>query len=599
MKITMSSKEIQQGEKISMTDMDTKQNCFMSTLARLKESSNDAVVSADFTDPYMIYMHVDRPVQEDFTNVLKKSNESNEAELILLCGSVGDGKSHILSYCRHLYPDIMNQFYVHNDSTASLYSDKPASYTLFEILEEFSDEKIDSSKQKTIIAINLGTLNNFLEADVQNRFKRLKKYVQEIGILDGQKKVCEETRHFHSVNFADYHLYELTNAGPTSDYLLKLLKKITSEDVNNVYYQGYCECCATCETAKVCPVKANFDLLSNELIQKGIAQVIIENIVKNKMLISTRKLLNFIYEIIVDERVLDVGSFAPRKQPQKINTIEYINALLPNMLFGRTNASEVFKSISINDPMKIRNEDVDSFFVEYENTQDVFKIFTGDLYEYEYLLEKFIDKDISEPSMYTVKSALRQLYIRLCWLTNKRTDLLPEDEDYKEYMAALYAWNRGDVHALKSVCVNIGRALMAWNGQANKGEMQLNVGNNQSQYHLFQNIELKPNYLSFVKKQDEVLSAFKDELVLRFDSSGISLDLEIDYALFSLLKKVTKGYVPNSSDKKMNIKCVEFIKRISQGGSKMDKVFIRDLSQKQIKEYLLTFDGIDYSFEVN
>ena len=91
----MSSKEIQQGEKISMTDMDTKQNCFMSTLARLKESSNDAVVSADFTDPYMIYMHVDRPVQEDFTNVLKKANESNEAELILLCGSVGDGKSHI------------------------------------------------------------------------------------------------------------------------------------------------------------------------------------------------------------------------------------------------------------------------------------------------------------------------------------------------------------------------------------------------------------------------------------------------------------------------------------------------------------------------
>jgi len=78
---------------------------------------------------------------------------------------------------------MMKQFYVHNDSTASLYSDKPASYTLFEILDDFSDEKIDSSNQKTIIAINLGTLNNFLEADIHNRFNRLKKYVQEIGIL--------------------------------------------------------------------------------------------------------------------------------------------------------------------------------------------------------------------------------------------------------------------------------------------------------------------------------------------------------------------------------------------------------------------------------
>lgn len=583
-----------------MADMDTEQKCFMSTLARLKESSNDAVVSADFTDPYMIYMHVDRPVQEEFTTVLKEANESNEAELILLCGSVGDGKSHILSYCRSLYPEMMKQFYVHNDSTASLYSDKPASYTLFEILDDFSDEKIDSSNQKTIIAINLGTLNNFLEADIHNRFNRLKKYVQEIGILDGQKKTCDKTQHFHSVNFADYHLYELTNEGPTSEYLLKLLKKITSKDEDNVYYQGYCECCAQCEAAKVCPVKANFDLLSNELIQRGIAKVIIESIVKNKALISTRKLLNFIYEIIVDERVLDIGSFAPRKQPQKMKTIEYLNALLPNMLFGRPNASEVFRSISINDPMKIRNENVDSFFVEYENTPDVIYLFDGDLYEYKYLLEKIIDKDLSEPSMYTVKNTLRQLYIRLCWITNKRTDLLPEDKDFEEYVAALYAWNRGDAHALKSVCVNVGRALMAWNGQANKGEMQLNVGNNQSQYHLFQTIELKPNFSSYVKKQDEVLIAFKDELVLRFDSAkGISLDLEIDYALFSLLKKVTKGYVPNSSDKKMNIKCVEFIKRISQGGTKMDKVFIRDMSQKQIKEYLLTFDGIDYSFEVN
>ena len=583
-----------------MVDMDTKQKCFMSTLARLKESSNDAVVSADFTDPYMIYMHVDRPVQEEFITVLKEASESSEAELILLCGSVGDGKSHILSYCRSLYPEMMKQFYVHNDSTASLYSDKPASYTLFEILEDFSDEKIDSSNQKTIIAINLGTLNNFLEADIDNRFNRLKKYVQEIGILDGQKKTSGEMNHFHSVNFADYHLYELTNEGPTSDYVLKLLKKITSKDEKNVYYQGYCECCDQCESAKVCPVKANFDLISNELIQKGIAKVIIESIVKNKALISTRKLLNFIYEIIVDERVLDIGSFAPKKQPQKMKTIEYLNALLPNMLFGRSSASEVFKNISINDPMKIRNENVDSFFVEYENTQDVFYLFDGDLYEYKYLLEKIIDKDISEPSMYAVKNALRQLYIRLCWITNKRTDLLPEDKDFEEYVAALYAWNRGDVHAMKNVCVNVGRALMAWNGQANKGEMQLNVGNNQSQYHLFQTIELKPNFSGFVKKQDEVLIAFKDELVLRFDSAkGISLDLEIDCALFSLLKKVGKGYVPNSSDKKMNIKCVEFIKRISQGGTKMDKVFIRDMSQKQIKEYLLTFDGIDYSFEVN
>ena len=108
------------------------QNCFVNTLSRLRESSKDAVVSADSSveDPYAMYMHVDRPVQEKFVSILKETFESKEAELILLCGSVGDGKSHMLSYCKAVYPEMMETFYVHNDSTASLYIDKPAAYTL-------------------------------------------------------------------------------------------------------------------------------------------------------------------------------------------------------------------------------------------------------------------------------------------------------------------------------------------------------------------------------------------------------------------------------------------------------------------------------------
>ena len=72
------------------------QSCFISTLARLRESSKDAVVSADasFTDPYTLYMHVDRPVQDKCVSILEETYETDHAELILLCGSVGDGKSH-------------------------------------------------------------------------------------------------------------------------------------------------------------------------------------------------------------------------------------------------------------------------------------------------------------------------------------------------------------------------------------------------------------------------------------------------------------------------------------------------------------------------
>lgn len=165
-----------------------KQECFVNTLSRLRESSKTAVVSANFSDPYTMYMHVNRPVQEKFVSVLKNTYNTNHSELILLCGSVGDGKSHMLSYCKQTYPEMMESFYVHNDSTASLYIDKPASYTLMKIMDAFTDKNIETSNSKVILAINLGTLSNFLEADTENNFLLLKEYIDRAGILDDKQE---------------------------------------------------------------------------------------------------------------------------------------------------------------------------------------------------------------------------------------------------------------------------------------------------------------------------------------------------------------------------------------------------------------------------
>lgn len=58
------------------------QTCFVSTLARLRVSSKDAVVSADANtvDPYTRYMHVERPVQEEFVSIVNKAAETDHAE---------------------------------------------------------------------------------------------------------------------------------------------------------------------------------------------------------------------------------------------------------------------------------------------------------------------------------------------------------------------------------------------------------------------------------------------------------------------------------------------------------------------------------------
>lgn len=578
------------------------QKCFVSTLSRLRESSKDAVVSADLSsvDPYTLYMHVERPVQDKFVSILKETYNSDDAELILLCGSVGDGKSHMLSYCKYKYPEMMEKFYVHNDSTASLYIDKPATYTLRQIMDDFADDKISESKSKVILAINLGTLSNFLEADEEGRFSKLKEYVDATGILDETIANVETNRNFHSVNFADYHLYELERDDITSKYICGILNKITAPVDGNVFFEEYSNNCLHCDAKDSCSVCFNYQLLSDERIQQGIVRAVVESIVKNKLIISTRTLLNMIYEIVVDERFWNRGSLEPRKIPQKMTSINYCEALLPNTLFGKRNCSEILDAMSLVDPMQIRNEKIDDFFVYYENSEDIIAIFEENLPDYLFLLKRLKKLNFSDKSTHPVKEEILKTFVRICWLSEARSDLLPRDKDYEEYMRALYFWNTGNHLELKKVYNVVEKGILAWNGKVNQDEMQLPIGSKKTYFHLVQKIEIKKKIDNLPNQAQGELYSFRDELSLKYKYAGsCEAELDVDFSLYKLLKRILNGYVPSINDKRVNVKCVEFINKISQGGTKMEKLYIRDQSQKIAREYRLSYDeDYGYSFEV-
>lgn len=582
-------------------DNSNNQECFISTFSRLRESSKDAVVSAEFSDAYTMYMHIDRPVQDAFVSVLKKAAESEKAALILLCGSVGEGKSHMLSYCREKYPEMMEKFYIHNDSTASLYIDKPASYTLMKLMEAFADENIKTSKKKVILAINLGTLNNFLEADREGKFSKLREYVEQAGILNEEVGSCQGNEYFYSVNFADYHLYELTSDGPRSAYITGLLNKITQKKPENIFYQAYCECCENCSAYHCCPIRINYDLLSDDRVQEGIVDALIECIVKSKLLISTRSLLNFIYEIVVDERFFARGSLEPRKLPLKMTSLQYCHSLLPNMMFERKDSSEILNAMKSIDPLRIRNEKIDNFFVYYENADDIIHIFRKDLSSYTECIEKLKDMDFSFSSAHLLKEQLLHLFIRLCRLSGSRKDLLGDNTDYIEYMKALYCWNTGNARGLKNIYSMVGSAALMWNGRAEKNEMQLPVGNKKSVCHLLQRIEIKQVTDNLQHLEPGILYSFRDELRLKYQvkNQQVAGELDVDFALYELLKRILKGYVPSVNDKRVNVKCTEFVKRIARGGSRMEGVIIRDFSHRENEEYKLQYDEDFecYSFE--
>ena len=132
-------------------------------------------------------------------------------------------------------------------------------------------------------------------------------------------------------------------------------------------------------------------------------------------------------------------------------------------------------------------------------------------------------------------------------------------------------------------------------------EMQLFPGNKKVGYHLVQKIHISPVFNNLPSYDNEILCSFRDELKLRYkDSNNNVAELDLDFVLYILLKKVLKGYVPSMNDKRVNMKCVEFVNKISQGGSKMSQLYIRELSQKAPQDYMISYDeDLGYSFEVN
>ena len=165
---------------------------FVEQLARLRKLSAESVDNTNAFDEFKEYIHVERPVERELRNLLRKLNKTPQKRLVLLCGSAGDGKSHLLSYLKNVDSEkLLEDYELYNDATESSAPNLTSIDTLAEKLQDYDDEHylIDNGK-KMILAINLGTLSNFIESEKGKRFSALKQYVDGNDIFDGFADEC-------------------------------------------------------------------------------------------------------------------------------------------------------------------------------------------------------------------------------------------------------------------------------------------------------------------------------------------------------------------------------------------------------------------------
>lgn len=583
----------------SIFDGQPDKKCIIQQLSKLKESSKEAVENLGEFSPFKNYMHIVRDTQKSLEDLIIKSHKSDKAELILVCGSVGDGKSHVISYCKNKYKDIMQGFHLHNDATESLEPNKTSMDTLNEVLDEFSDEKIETSKKKLILAINLGTLTNFIDSQYGERFKKLREFVEEKKILENSIEDSEfdENSSFQYVNFSDYHLFTLKNGKVSSEYIKSMIQRITRSHENagienNIFYESYAKNCSKCENSECCPIKANFELLSQDNVQDSIVDLLVQCVVKNKIIISTRALLNFMYELIVPRAYVDVNSPTFKSEIRKLNNKDYIKSLMPNIIFNHKELSFIFESLNTIDPLNIRNEEVDDFIIDFNNSSNIMEYFKDNIDFPRNYLTKVKDIDFNETQDKNIRYELLRLFIRSYYMCSKGELFSLRDEDYNDYMNALFYWNRGDKLKLKKVYNNVKEGIINWNGDAEKDHINIFLGKNQLKYKVSERIDIKADLTNLPNNDEDDLKKFIGTLKLKYkaNNSNQSYEIDVDYKLYKLLVQVNKGYRPNKKDKNYFINFIEFINKVVETGSQNEEIIFMEKNREENKKFKLEFD---------
>ena len=539
-------------------------NCeLVNQLNRLRKSSSDSIDAISRFDDFKKYMHVSRRVEQDLIDILNKVNSGEKKTLVLLCGSAGDGKSHLLSFLKN-EEKLLDNYIVYNDATESSSPSKTAIDTLAEALQDFTDENVDLPGKNFILAINLGVLSNFIESKYGNSFKKLHEYVITSNILTNQLNVkkYDANSSFQHVSFSDYHMYTLTEKGAVSDYLEQILEKVFSVHVNNPFYCSYEKYCRSCPISERCPVKHNFEFLMEEKIQKFIVYTLVEVVVKDKEILTTREIFNYIYDIVVPQK-FNSTKIAQASTNMDLFLKEYIKGITPVLMYEYNDMSALLNHVKQYDPLLNRSEETDEtaifYYVSSDIENEIVKVMTGISYGKVFCQKLSIDR-INDDKV--LKAQLYNIIVRINAMQHERNDT----NVFSSFLKNLYYYNAGKIKKFGELYNLVEEAIFQWCG----GEARDNIcySDLRNGVALYERIEFEPHLKNIPEdKKVEELQRFLPFITIEYENKESIISLDIDYSLYELIYKLASGYIQTADDRNNHADFISFIRKMIKTGS--------------------------------
>lgn len=572
---------------------------FISELSKLRKLSAESVENTASFDVFKKYLHVLRPVESELRTLLSKVNSVNKKTLILLCGSAGDGKSHLISYLRNADSEhLLDAFELYNDATESSAPLLTAIDTLAEKLAPFNDDNyMKDDGFKMILAINLGTLNNFIESEKGQAFSALKKYVDvnEVFSTYIRPNIYQESSVFQYVSFSDYQVFTLREEGVGTEYLEELFEKVFRHDEENPFYRAYIEN-ASCTLCQRCPVRHNFEFMSSPTHQKSIIKKIIEVIVKDKAIVSTREILNLLYDILVHPD-FDYNAMCKVATSETKYLTKYIQCTTPMLLYEFDDISPLINAIRRHDLLRDRQAEMDVDMTRFHSLENIYEAFMVATANTPYA-------KLNDTTKITVlggiKSELKKLAYRFIVRTREIKGEYPANERqelFDEYLQYLYYQSSGNEKKLGKLYEATKKAIMNWDGQFDSDTICIDDSN--EKFWVLEQLLIKPAiYKNQTPTTGEILR-FATSLKLRYrkasDDESKTAEISMDYALFEMISAMKEGYRPTVQDKNQHADFVSFVQRLIEFGNKASRIVL--IPKDSEHDYKVVFEKTDFGYE--
>lgn len=572
---------------------------FISELSKLRKLSMESVENTASFDAFKKYLHVLRPVEVELRELIIKVNAVNTKTLILLCGSAGDGKSHLISYLRNADSEhLLDTFELYNDATESSAPQLTSIDTLAEKLAPFNDENyaIDDGF-KMILAINLGTLNNFIESEKGKAFSTLKKYVEANEIFSTyiRPNTYQVNSVFQHVSFSDYQVFTLTSTGIGTAYLEELLEKVFRQSDENPFYKAYADN-GSCTLCQKCPVRHNFEFMSSPVHQKTVINKIVEVVIKDKAIVSTREILNLLYDILVHPD-FDYSVMCKAATSEVKYLTQYIQCTTPMLMYEFDDISPLINAIRKHDLLKDRQADMDVDMTRFHSLENIYEAFMTATAQTPY--DK-LNETTKIAVLGGIKSDLKKLVYRFIVRTKDLKGVIPataQKKLFEEYIHYLYCQHSGNIKPLAKLYDATKKAVLSWDGQFDSDSICIDDSN--EKFWVLEQLLIQPAIYKMQSPFSGEVLRFATALKLRFKNSNSaelqSAEISMDYALFEMISAMREGYRPTVQDKNKHTDFVSFVQRLIEFGNKATRIIL--IPKDNEHDYKVIFEKNDFFYE--